>query len=346
MDANRFVTAGRMDRAALGYATLVVLLATALAGSQTRSEEEPGTDGAALYRSECAGCHGENGDGKGRADPELRPPPRDLTRGKFKLRSTNPRAPVSTDEIFATITNGMPGTAMFSFRFLPTEQRRRLAEHVRRLSVPDSKEPGASVPVGEPLPSTPELIEKGRREYINLGCPACHGPEGRGDGPAAEALKDEWGNPDPPRDLVAEPYRGGDASQEIYLRLAIGMPGTPMPGYADVASLEVLWAIVAYLRSIRLPPPTPPSDRFERGKLVFESRHCRACHELNRRGGAIGPPLDRAVERLRPRWLRRFLADPRPEPKLFPVYPQRMPQLYLTPEEIEAVIHFLAHNGR
>jgi mono/diheme cytochrome c family protein len=344
--SNPIEPAGTRPRAILPYLALIAVTGGALPGAWTAAAEKPGSDGAALYRSECAGCHGENGDGKGEADPELLPPPRDLTRGKFKLRSSNPRSPVSTDELFDTISNGIPGTAMPSYRFLSSEKRRRLAEHVRRFSVPDSKEPGQPVPVGDPPPATPELIEKGRQEYTHLGCQACHGPEGKGDGPAAEALKDEWGHPDPPRNLVSEPYRGGDGARETYLRLSIGMPGTPMPGYADVASTDVLWAVVAYLRSIRRPPPPPPSDPFERGKLIFESRHCRACHELDGRGGQIGPPLDRAFERLRPGWLRRFLADPRPEPKLYPIYPQRMPQLFLTPEEIDAVIQYLGSSRR
>ena len=313
-------------------------------GSVAFTATEPPTDvnSATLYRAECAGCHGEQGNGKGQADSDLLPPPRDFTRGKFKLRSTDPRAPVSTDELFTSITNGMAGSAMPSFRFLSGDERRQLAQYVRRFAFPDPTESGVPIPVGSPPSATAAMIENGRQQYTNLGCQACHGPEGMGDGPAATALKDEWGNPDRPRNLVSDPYRGGDDEHDIYLRLVAGMPGTPMPGYGEVANEQALWALVAYLRSIRKPSPAPAVDLVERGKSIFDSRHCRACHQLQGKGGQVGPPLDRASERLRSEWLKRFLANPRPVPKLYPIYPQRMPQLYLTPEEIDALVHYLA----
>src|SRR5262245_51973358 len=96
---------------------LASLLWTGPAGAAQPTPEALAS-GKQLFAAECAGCHGVNGDGKGVADAEMQPRPRDLTSGKFKLRSTRATAPISDDELLATITNGIPGTAMPSFRFL------------------------------------------------------------------------------------------------------------------------------------------------------------------------------------------------------------------------------------
>jgi cytochrome c oxidase cbb3-type subunit 2 len=320
---------------------IVAVVAAAAAADRVYAQAAaPAPATVALYRSECSGCHGERGDGNGQADPALSPPPRDFTRGKYKLRTTNPRQPITIDELAETITNGIPGTAMLSFRYLSADERRALAEYVRRFGVPDGVPAATPVTVGDPPPTTPELLAAGRKQYEQLGCPVCHGPDGKGDGPAASALQDEWRNPDPARNLIADEFRGGDTARALYLRMAIGMPGTPMPGYADVADSEGLWALVAYLRSIRkVAPLAADSPRF--GAQLFAARHCRACHQLGGLGGSIGPALDQVTERRTPAWLEAFLANPRPEPKVYPELPHRMPQLYLTPGEIAALIAYL-----
>lgn len=294
-----------------------------------------------LYRSECAGCHGERGDGNGQADSTLAPLPRDFTRGKYKLRSTNPRHPVTVEEIADTLAKGIPGTAMPAFDYLSAEQRIALAKMVRSFGV--RADAPAAVPVAVPdAPAvTPEIIAAGREQYEALGCVACHGPDGKGDGPSAPDLRDEWKQPAPPRNLISEPFRGGESARDLYIRMAIGMPGTPMPGYADVADAKGLWALVSYLRSIRNVPTLDPKSA-NYGEQVFAARHCRACHQLGGTGGTIGPALDQVTERRGKEWLATFLANPRPEPKLYPELQHRMPQLALTPQEIAALIEFLS----
>jgi cytochrome c oxidase cbb3-type subunit 2 len=294
----------------------------------------------ALYRSECAGCHGEHGDGKGQADSTLSPPPRDFTRGKFKLRTTNPRQPVTIDEIFTTLTNGIPGTAMPAFKFLSDDERRTLAKLVRSFAVPDDAPAAAPIAVGEPPATSPELVAAGREQYAALGCAACHGSEGKGDGSSAADLRDEWRNPAPPRNLISDPFRGGETPRALYIRMAIGMPGTPMPGYAEVADSKSLWALVAYLVSIRRVPALD-SKSPDYGETVFKARHCRACHMIGASGGTVGPALDQVTERRDKAWLEKFLANPRPEPKLYPELPYRMPQLDLSVAEIDALIAYL-----
>ena len=57
-------------------------------GAAPPTEGAASVDGKALFARHCANCHGEQGDGKGPAAVFLYPKPRDLTSGKFKVRTT------------------------------------------------------------------------------------------------------------------------------------------------------------------------------------------------------------------------------------------------------------------
>jgi len=328
-------TAGdRACRAGLALVCALCLTAVCLAGPALAAP-----DGAALFATECAGCHGEKGDGKGDADPALLPPPRDLTRGKFKLGWGSAVAP-TRELVEAILERGIAGTAMPSYRFLTAAERQALAAYVLELGKLDPAAKAEPPRVPEPPPQSGAVVERGAKAYLELGCQACHGTSGRGDGPAAAHLKDEWGSVDPPRDLVREPYRAGERPQDIFLRLKIGMPGTPMPGYADTADDATLWALTRYLQSIRKPDPAP-SEPLALGRHVLEQRHCLACHRLGGKGGTVGPALDGVTRRLDPQWLRAFLANPRRKGKLDPATKRRMPQFELTATEIAALIAYL-----
>jgi len=63
--------------------------------------------GQGVYLRYCVGCHGEKGDGKGKAAPLLVVKPRDFTTGIFKFKST-PQGTLPTDEdLIRTITKGL-----------------------------------------------------------------------------------------------------------------------------------------------------------------------------------------------------------------------------------------------
>src|SRR5437899_2150357 len=98
------------------------LLVLVLAGRATAAD--PAT---AVYNHACAWCHGKAGRGDGPAafsiNKYLSPRPRDLTRGRFELRST-PSGELPTDEdLLRTLERGIPGY-MPSFRGLTAGERR------------------------------------------------------------------------------------------------------------------------------------------------------------------------------------------------------------------------------
>lgn len=94
--------------------------------------------------------------------------------------------------------------------------------------------------VAGPVPSSPESIALGAALYAER-CAACHGLEGRGDGPDASALDP------PPADLRSHLPQHGDS--EIYAFVALGIPGSAMPAFRESLATEELWHLVNYLRA-------------------------------------------------------------------------------------------------
>jgi hypothetical protein len=58
-------------------------------------------------------------------------------------------------------------------------------------------------------------------------------------------LFDTAGYPDFPRDLVHDVFKGGNQLDSIYLRILLGMPGTPHPASVSL-SVEQLIALTHY----------------------------------------------------------------------------------------------------
>jgi len=82
--------------------------------------------GKASFTTNCAACHGDKGLGDGPAAVALNPKPRNYTTDKFK----NGEAP---EDIFKTLAQGLPNTAMVAFAHLPEEERWALAYWVVEL---------------------------------------------------------------------------------------------------------------------------------------------------------------------------------------------------------------------
>src|SRR5262245_58583452 len=185
----------------------------------------------------CAACHGAKGDGLGEAAYLLYPRPRDFTMGQFRLVSTWDGVPTDED-LFRTISRGMPGSAMPSWAHLPEETRWGLVHFVKTFSRrplvisaahdPASlKEEGKGVIVIPPEPGYDAAAQARAQSLFLQGCAPCHGPKGRGDG--QQKQEDSKGFPTRPRDLTAGIYKGSHEPNLVYRRLVAGLPGSPMP---------------------------------------------------------------------------------------------------------------------
>lgn len=246
--------------------------------------------GQRVYAEHCAVCHGPNGRGNGPASPSLHPRPRDFSGGVFKVKSTPESAPPTLDDVRRTIKQGMPGSSMPAWAdILSIAEIDAVAERVRELG------PHAAWSVAPAAPPVGTTVwaaapaARGQQLYNDLGCPACHGEHGRGDGGSAKDLKDVWNQHDPPRDLTAPwTFRGGNSPDALYTRIAHGMSGTPMPGYGEVAEPADIAAVVTYVGSIARPPVWEPGgvlsgpgqspDPRQRGEYLVRAGMCGLCH--------------------------------------------------------------------
>ena len=88
-----------------------------------------------LYREHCAQCHGVTGNGAGPTSAVLNPYPRDFRLGQFKFKSTPLRVPPTDDDLKRILVEGIPGTAMPSFRVLPDDELDALVDYVKYLTI-------------------------------------------------------------------------------------------------------------------------------------------------------------------------------------------------------------------
>ncbi len=315
-----------------------------VADGAARRQSASADRGRRLFAAECAGCHGDRGRGDGPAAARLPVLPRNFTVEKFKYRSTDYGARPTRQDIFDTITAGLGGSGMPSFRFLTEAERWDLVEAVRAFAGLDKQDEGTPVPLGPETAGGSESVARGRKQYERLGCAACHGPEGRGDGPSAPTLKDDLQRPIKARDLTTV-LRRGDSLPAIHRFTRTGLAGTPMPGFATQMTNEQGWDLTHYLVSMQAPEPPSPADPVALGRLVVARKHCDACHVIEGKGGRVGPSLDVAAGKLRYDWAKRFLKSPRPFGKIYPYIPYRMPDLGLTDAEIDGVLALFAQTS-
>jgi mono/diheme cytochrome c family protein len=267
-----------------GTGTLATLRAW-LDGAELRAEPtgpEPAIDdtmrarGAALFAEHCATCHGAHGDGAGPTAKQLAHPPANFTIGTFELRTTEHEALPADVDMFRTISRGVHGTAMPPWFALPERDRWALAAHLKTLSKQFAEDQAPPpIDVSHAPAVTAERITHGRQLYDSAGCASCHGPDARGDGPAAAALHYASGGPAKPRDLRVGRFHRGSRLPEIYLTLVTGLDGTPMGSFAKVLRPDDLWDVAMYVASIA-PAVTEIADGTRCPQIAEELR----CFEL------------------------------------------------------------------
>jgi DMSO reductase family type II enzyme heme b subunit len=221
------------------------------AGAQNQPDPETIARGQAIYMRRCSFCHGVEGKGDGPVADYLNPRPRDFTTGVYKLRTTKSGEAPLDEDLFRTITRGLPGTAMQGFEGVLTEVERRQVIAFIKTFAPDQFNPRTPPEPAELGAERAGDPIKGQAMYQKAKCWECHGQAGRGDGPSAGQLTDDWGFRILPADLTRGwRYKGGNTVRDIFIRFTTGMDGTPMPTFADTFSAEDRWHLAAYVRSL------------------------------------------------------------------------------------------------
>jgi cytochrome c oxidase cbb3-type subunit 2 len=129
-------------------------------------------------------------------------------------------------------------------------------------------------------------------QLYDRSCASCHGSDGRGHGPAADAL-----NPRP-RDFTSGTYKFRSTTSgslpsdgDLYRAIAYGLPGTSMLGWKGILSEDQMRALVVRLKQfsprfaterpmpVAAMPAVPSSPAsIEKGRAAYETLACGACH--------------------------------------------------------------------
>jgi cytochrome c oxidase cbb3-type subunit I/II len=207
--------------------------------------------GREVFEAHCVGCHGERGDGAGPAATFLWPLPRDFTVGVFKFRTTPSGALPTDGDLVRTITRGVRWTAMPTWHEVSEKERLAVVTYLKTLSkrwTEDAPEPPLVIP---PAPrATRELLAQGKSLYERAKCAECHGETGKGDGPSAPTLKDDFDRPIRPADFTRGEFKGGAGVADVYRTMTTGLDGTPMPSFADTMTDAERWAISYHVLSL------------------------------------------------------------------------------------------------
>ena len=217
--------------------------------------------GAIIYERSCSVCHGISGKGDGPAafynSAYSASRARDFTVGNYKFRSTPSGSLPRDEDLFRTITNGVPGF-MPSFSGLAVEQRWQVITYIKTFYPGFQEETPEAIQFdgnGSTIPATTESVQRGKALFQVMDCHSCHGAQARGAGPVAvaEELTDSSGLPISPNDLTNPTgWKNGTTARDIVRTLFTGLDGTPMPSYeSQLAGHEDdAWHLANYLLSL------------------------------------------------------------------------------------------------
>lgn len=257
--------------------TLIVLISSLLCSILVEANESP--DIEKIYYKQCATCHGNNGDGKGRAGASLHPAPTDFTSLKG---NSDPGIP----QMKAAIRDGITGTSMVAYgRRLDEVAIDSMVEFIRHKFMG--------------IQASPESLSPDGKRIYEEHCAVCHGDNG------ASAVWAKNGLNPPPRDFTS-PASKQELSRDRMLTSVIhGRPGTAMMSFTSRLSTEEISAVVDYIRFnfIKVERALAPSvasttdisvknypggfiGDASRGKQFYQS-NCFVCH--GKAGKGDGP---------------------------------------------------------
>jgi mono/diheme cytochrome c family protein len=110
------------------------------------------------------------------------------------------------------------------------------------------------VDVSKYLNPAPDMVEKGKTMFATT-CATCHGPEGKGDGPAGVAL-----NPKPRNFHEMTGWKNGPEINHMYKTLQEGVPNSGMASFA-VLSPEDRFNLIMFVRTFS--PNFPPITKVQ-----------------------------------------------------------------------------------
>lgn len=191
-----------------------------------------------VYHRQCATCHGNNGDGQGRAGASLSPAPSNFRSPAMRARSDA--------QLAAAIRNGKPGSAMSAYGSRLSEaQITALVKYIRTSFMRGSGQAHAAAPA----PVKPQVPVKNvdrktlGRQLYETNCSACHGDDGNTAVWARNSLVP------PPRDFTTELSRKLLGRERMIQSVTNGRPGTGMMSFADRLQPHEIETVVDFIRA-------------------------------------------------------------------------------------------------
>jgi putative heme-binding domain-containing protein len=134
------------------------------------------------------------------------------------------------------------------------------------------------------------------KALFRSNCAFCHGGDARGGrGP----------------NLVSAPLAHGDSGEAMKTLILEGVPGTSMPSFSEFTEEEVA-TIVGYLKGLSRGVSRQvhvPGD-VAKGREVYASNGCPACHRIGDAGSVFGPDLSRVGAARSVEYLRESIVNP------------------------------------
>jgi mono/diheme cytochrome c family protein len=222
--------------------------------------------GKSTYALTCSVCHGEDGSGAVWGKSSLNPPP-----VNFRLQDRIRDLP--RERMIHSVTNGRPGTAMTAFKTqLSKEEIASVVDYIRSAfmieataTAAESAPPPAASTVGmavlhdsmkesdtlqkqtdsglfdQPISADLSGIAANGEIYYMQNCTACHGADGKGNGPRAYFIYPR------PRNFQHPASKARFNRPELFNAIKKGVIGREMPAWEKVMSDQQIADITEYV---------------------------------------------------------------------------------------------------
>ena len=229
--------------------------------------------GKSIYASTCSVCHGEDGAGARWGKTSLKPPPVNFT-------TVDPAQGLNRERMIASVTHGRPGTAMTAFASqLTADEIEAVVDYIRHAFMsrdrPIASSPaatgasgavlgkklhpagitqagahGVGVDFSLPMPNKLNGDAATGKAYYLQNCTACHGIEGKGNGPRAYFIFPK------PRNFLAPDNRARFNRPALFTGIKQGVRGREMPAWEKVLSEQQIADIAEYVFQTFIKPDT------------------------------------------------------------------------------------------
>jgi mono/diheme cytochrome c family protein len=226
--------------------------------ASARTEAQRLKSGQEVFLASCAVCHGSSGAGDGPLAMDLLKeagtgPPRLDDRARLQqLGREGVRRIIVGGGGHAGRSNLMPAWG----EKLDARQADDVTDYV--MNLPNTQNPALASAKRAYLSSPPGSPVHGRELFV-FYCSACHGPEGKGNGPYASVLRSK--HKVYPRNLTQTAYFTGKSDEDLYLAVSLGgvhkSKVTFMPAWSATLKPDQIKDLVSYVRVLSKTAPKP-----------------------------------------------------------------------------------------